>query len=101
MDTLKNSSQSKRPQIPSIARRTFQWRAHCWQHVLLDDDPAGVARRLELAQKRSKVDHATAQLTEETVADRRLIVPLLLTRALRDLRLAVLEMDVPYARGVL
>ena len=67
------------------------------QDVLFDHDPAVVARALELAQQGGEIDRAFAQLAEQAMPQRGLVVPLFRARARGDLRLAILEVDVPDA----
>src|SRR5437764_8669592 len=83
-----------------IAARAVGRRAHARQHVLLDDDPVVVAAGAEFAQDRGKIDATAPELTENAVAHRLEVIPRLSTHPLEHPRIAVLEMDVPDARGM-
>ena len=83
-----------------IAPGAFLGAAHARQHILFDHDPARVVHRPQLGQDRREVDVALAQLTEEPLAHYVHAVPSLLARTRSDLRVVILEVDVPDAVGM-
>src|SRR5439155_5278697 len=84
-----------------VARRACGGRSHRRQHILLHDNPAVVARGVELMEHRSEIDRASTELAEQTVTDGREVIPPLRARARRDVARAVLEVHVPDAIAIL
>src|SRR5688572_30313627 len=87
-------------EVGAVPHRTCEWRAERGEDVLLDDDPAVVSSRYELAQERREIHAASAELAEHTMAQRRLVVPLFLSCGLGNRRLAILEVHVPDAVSI-
>src|SRR6185436_10380049 len=71
------------------------------QDVLLDDDPAGVVLDAQRVQHAHKRHHSLPELAEDAAAHRRVIVPPFGSRTARELRLAILEVNMPDAIAIL
>src|SRR5439155_16895627 len=83
------------PQVLAVAAGAVFWTSHPRQHVLLHYDPAAVAGAHELGGDALEVHVALAELAEDAVLDRLDGIPALAPRPRRDLRVVVLEVDVP------
>jgi len=70
-------SESDGAQKRPVPPREFLWRPRSRQHVLLDDDPAGVISSSQLSGDRGKVNVAFAQLAKNSMLERVEIIPLL------------------------
>src|SRR5689334_22760646 len=82
-------------EIAPIAVCRFLRHAHTGQDILLYHDPAVIAPLFQSGLDRGKIHLALSQFTEDAFADGLEVVPALRARTLSDLRLAVLEVNMP------
>src|ERR1035438_5329519 len=82
-------------QVLAVAPRALFRRAHSRQNVLLHQNVTRVAPRREAPQQGRKIHTTLAQFAEDSVAQRREVIPLLRPRPPRYFRLTVLAVDVP------
>src|SRR3954471_11414600 len=96
-----SASETETTQEVAVARRAGGWRTEARKDILFDDDPAVVVLEPERVAHVREGYHAVSELAEDAATDGGVIVPLFRASALRALVRAVLEVDVPDARGVL
>src|SRR2546425_11796743 len=99
----KDSCAASEPDVPeelAVAAGAFFWTSHPGQHVLLHHDPTAVPAAHELGRDALEVHVALAELAEDAVLDRLHRIPALAPRPGRDLRVVVLEVDMPDPVGM-
>src|SRR3954463_8756981 len=87
---IPSSSNSQLPEVLPVARRAGGRCAEAGQHVLLDDDPAGVLAATKDLEDAGKRHHAAAEFAEDAAAHRGVIVPVFDARLRRQCWLTVL-----------
>src|SRR5687768_3999845 len=87
--------QAKRSQVFAVTLRARFGCAHAWKNVLLNGDPPLITTCAQPGRYRGEVNVPLAKLAKHSVPHRRIVVPLLPSRLLRYLRVAVLEMHMP------
>src|SRR5512132_1010051 len=84
-------------QVLAIAAGALPRRTHARQYVLLHEDVAVILGLSEPAQDGREVNAALPKLAEYTVPQGCKVVPFSGAGVFRDLRLAVLQVDIPHA----
>ena len=83
--------------VLAVPARTFFGSTHAGQDVLFDESIALVVLRTQPFEQRRKIDAPLTQLAENAVTQGGEVVPPLGPRTARELRLKILEVDVPDA----